>query len=77
MSGVAVFLRLTSVVHSLHTRGPNDFAPTEFSAMAPRRACGALPAFINLVTKAGKKVPSGQAAGLIDAATGIRTLIGC
>jgi hypothetical protein len=40
-------------------------------------ACGALQDFINLVTKAGKKVPSGQAAGLIDAATGIRALIGC
>ena len=40
-------------------------------------ACGGLQDFINLVTKAGKKVPSGQAAGLIDAATGIRGLIGC
>jgi hypothetical protein len=40
-------------------------------------ACGALQDFINLVTKSGKKLPSGQAAGLIDAATGIRALIGC
>ncbi len=40
-------------------------------------ACGAMRDFISLVTKAGKKLTSAQAATLIASATGIRGLIGC
>jgi hypothetical protein len=41
-------------------------------------ACAAMQGFIDLVNaKTGKKLTSAQAATLIDAATGIRTLIGC
>lgn len=41
-------------------------------------ACGALQGFIDIANaKAGKKLTSAQAATLIGAATGIRTLIGC
>jgi hypothetical protein len=41
-------------------------------------ACGALQDFITFTrSKTGKKLTSAQAATLIDAATGIRTLVGC